>query len=120
MLKKQDYNSDELKIIKSHPNIGVSIFDSVLYRETDRLFNHYAKDIIMYHEENYDGSGYPTGLKTDSIPLVARIASVAIEYNELLKVMNESSIVSEIEKFNPNVVASLKRAEEKFKEVNKK
>ena len=125
MLKKQDFNNDELKIIKSHPNIGVSIFDSVLYRETDRIFNHYAKDIIMYHEENYDGSGYPTGLKTDSIPLVARIASVAIEYNELLKVMNESSIISEIEKksgtkFNPNVVASLKRAEEKFKEVNKK
>ena len=103
MLKKQDFNSDELKIIKSHPNIGVSIFDSVLYRETDRLFNHYAKDIIMYHEENYDGSGYPTGLKTDSIPLVARIASVASGT-----------------KFNPNVVASLKRAEEKFKEVNKK
>ncbi len=125
MFNKQNFNDDEIKIIKSHPMIGLSIFDSVLYRITDRIFNHYAKDIIEYHEENYDGTGYPTGAKGDDIPIAVQIASVAIEYNELLKVMNESSIIDEISKkagtkFNPKVVESLKKVSEKIKEINTK
>lgn len=124
MFKKQNFTADEIKIIKSHPSIGLSIFDSVLYRNTDSIFNHFAKDIILYHEEKYDGTGYPTNLVGDKIPVAAQIASVAIEYNELLKTMNEESILNEIvkgsgTKFNPKVVESLKRAIEKIKQVNK-
>ena len=123
MFKKQNFNSDEIKIIKSHPMIGLSIFDSVLYRNTDRIFNHYAKDIIEYHEEKYDGSGYPNGLNKDEIPVAAQITSIAIEYNELLKVMNESSIMDEIVKksgtsFNPKIVESLKNCIEEIKKIN--
>ena len=124
MFKKQNFTAEEIKIIRSHPSIGLSIFDSVLYKGTDSIFNHYAKDIILYHEEKYDGTGYPTRLSGEKIPAVAAIASVAIEYNELLKTMNEESILSEIEKgkgtkFNPKVVDSLRRAIDKIKQVNK-
>lgn len=123
MFKKQNFNDDEIKIIKSHPFIGLSIFNSVLYRNTDGIFNHFAKDIIRTCEEKYDGTGYPHGIKGDNIPLAAQIASVAIEYNKLLKVMNESSVLDEIKKasgtkFNPKIVESLTRCVEEIKKVN--
>lgn len=123
MFQKQNFTEDENKIIKGHPFIGLSIFDSVLYRSTDSIFNHYAKDIIEYHEEKYDGTGYPHGYSGDRLPISAQITSVAIEYNELLKVMNESSVLEEIikgsnTKFNPKVVESLKNCIEEIKKVN--
>jgi len=125
LFKKQDFNSDEIKIIKSHPFIGLSLFDSVLYKNTDSIFNNYAKNIIKYHEEKYDGTGYPNSIKGNQIPIEAQIISVAIEYNELLKVMNESSVLEEIikgsgTKFNPQVVESLKKCVDKIKLVNEK
>ena len=36
-----------------------------------------AADIVYSHQEHYDGSGYPRGLKGDQIPLGARIFAVA-------------------------------------------
>jgi len=41
--------------------------------------------IIKHHHENYDGSGYPNGLKGEDIPLGARIVAV-VEYVEELKI----------------------------------
>jgi HD-GYP domain-containing protein (c-di-GMP phosphodiesterase class II) len=35
------------------------------------------KNIINYHHERFDGTGYPEGLKGDDIPLEARIVAVA-------------------------------------------
>ncbi|MGB9748880.1 MAG: HD-GYP domain-containing protein [Candidatus Woesearchaeota archaeon] len=37
----------------------------------------------MYHHENYDGSGYPKGLKANNIPLYARIVRIADVYDAL-------------------------------------
>jgi len=123
MFKKQNFNNDEIRIIKSHPFIGLSIFNSVLYRNMDGTFNHFAKDIIKNCQEKYDGSGYPHGIKGDDIPKVAQIAAVAIEYNELMKVMNESSVLEEIKKgsgtkFNPKIIESLEKCIDKIRKVN--
>jgi len=122
MFEKQDFTDDEVKIMKSHPHIGISIFNSVLYRTNDSFFNRYAKDIIEYHEEYYDGSGYPYGHKGDNLPITSQIAAVAINYNELLKVMNESSVLEEMikgsgKKYNPKVIESLKKCIEEIKKV---
>ena len=123
MFQKQNYTEEETKIIKGHPFIGLSIFDSVLYQSTDSIFNHYAKDIIEYHEEHYDGTGYPHGYSKEQLPISSQIAAVAIEYNDLLKVMNETSVLEEIikksnTKFNPKVVESLKNCIEEIKKIN--
>lgn len=40
-------------------------------------------DLIMYHHENMDGSGYPRGLKGDDIPLSARAMRVIDTYNAI-------------------------------------
>lgn len=39
--------------------------------------------IILYHHENYDGSGYPIGLKKDEIPLESRILKIADVFDAL-------------------------------------
>ena len=122
LLTKTDWNSEELAIIKGHPQIGLTIFDSVLYRNTDRIFNHYAKEIILYHEERFDGKGCPNKLKGDEIPIAAQVLSVALEYN-YLDSKGESNIIEKIKensgtKFNPKVVEALISAEEKIKKAN--
>jgi HD-GYP domain-containing protein (c-di-GMP phosphodiesterase class II) len=43
-------------------------------------FDKLVQDAILYHHERLDGSGYPAGLKGDSIPLVARILAVCDSY----------------------------------------
>ena len=122
MLEKEEFTGEENKIIKGHPFIGLSIFNSVLYKGTDSIFNHYAKDIIEYHEEHYDGTGYPYGYKGDKLPIAPQIVSVAIEYNELTKKMNEDLVLEEIvkqsgTKFNPHVVESLKKCISEIRNV---
>ncbi len=40
-----------------------------------------AREIALYHHENYDGSGYPFGLKGEEIPLSARVVKIANTYD---------------------------------------
>ena len=67
-------------------------------------------DIAHYHHENWDGSGYPKGLKGNEIPLAAQIVSVVEVYcaltekknysrEEALEIMGREAEV----KFNPDV-----------------
>lgn len=46
-------------------------------------YNVIANDVISHHE-NYDGSGYPRGLKEEEIPLKARIIKIAVDYATLI------------------------------------
>ena len=39
-----------------------------------------ARDIAATHHENWDGSGYPAGLKAGNIPLAGRIVKIAEVY----------------------------------------
>jgi putative two-component system response regulator len=41
-------------------------------------------DVVLYHHENFDGSGYPHGLKGEAIPLAARIIRVCDFYDALI------------------------------------
>lgn len=53
-----------------------------------------AADIIRYHTENFDGSGRPLGLIGDQIPLTARVARVAKEFDLLTKPRNPESALT--------------------------
>jgi len=46
-------------------------------------FLHEAANIVYSHQERYDGSGYPRGLKGDQIPLGARIFAVADTFDAI-------------------------------------
>jgi len=43
-----------------------------------------VRDAVLYHHENYDGSGYPGKLSGDEIPLDARIIRVADTFRALV------------------------------------
>ena len=71
VLKKTDQlTPEEWEIIKTHPQLGATIAERVPQLSS-------CVDAICYHHEWYDGSGYPNGLKGESIPLEARILAVA-------------------------------------------
>jgi putative nucleotidyltransferase with HDIG domain len=69
---------DEFAIIKDHPTIGYEIIKHISYFKQNGIL-----DIVLYHHERYDGKGYPSGLKGDQIPLVARIVAVADTFDAM-------------------------------------
>jgi HD-GYP domain-containing protein (c-di-GMP phosphodiesterase class II) len=71
--KSEELSEIEKKIIKTHPFPGVKLIDSVEHDDA-------VKRIILHHHERYDGSGYPSGLKGDSIPFISRVLAVADSY----------------------------------------
>lgn len=70
LLKPDKLNKDEWTTLKDHPSKGAEILRPLKYLEP-------ALPGILHHHENYDGTGYPAGLKGEEIPLMARIISVA-------------------------------------------
>jgi len=40
-------------------------------------------DVVLFHHENFDGSGYPDGIKGEQIPLAARIVRIADTYDAM-------------------------------------
>jgi diguanylate cyclase (GGDEF)-like protein/putative nucleotidyltransferase with HDIG domain len=64
----------EFAKMKIHPTVGGDILKRV-------NFPYAVEDIVRYHHEKWDGSGYPKGLKGEQIPLIARIISVVDFYD---------------------------------------
>src|SRR5262249_35700660 len=64
----------EFAKMKIHPTVGGDILKRV-------NFPYPVEDIVRYHHEKFDGSGYPKGLSGNRIPLVARIISVVDFYD---------------------------------------
>ncbi|MEK6578794.1 MAG: HD domain-containing phosphohydrolase [Bdellovibrionota bacterium] len=115
VLKKQSQlDSEEWKVMQTHPDIGYDIMSRV----------EGLRDVIggmRYHHERYDGGGYPLGLKGQEIPLLARIISVADTYDAMVstrpyrkgldpKVAYEEIVKHSGKQFDPEVVDAFKRA----------
>ena len=67
---------EELKYVRMHSSLG--------YEELkEQGYSDIVLQSILYHHENYDGSGYPSNLSGDSIPLGARILRVCDFYAAL-------------------------------------
>jgi putative two-component system response regulator len=85
LLKPGRFTPEEFEIMKTHTTLGR---DAIQAAE-DRLgmeveFLHYAKEIAYYHQEKWNGSGYPTGKAGDDIPASARLMAVADVYDALI------------------------------------
>jgi putative two-component system response regulator len=76
LLKPGKLTPEERKEIQRHPVAGRDLLRNM--RTLDS-----AMPIVYHHHERYDGSGYPEGLVGDSIPLLARVASIADVYDAL-------------------------------------
>ena len=86
------------------------MLDYILSLTSDELYKKYAQNIAKYYHENYNGTGYPNGIKEDEIPLEAQIASICINYNNLYKKYGNKAKDIIINKastsFNPKLINS--------------
>ena len=78
LTKPSELTEEEFKIIQQHPTIGV---EKIL--EPNPLL-HDLIPIVKYHHEQWNGKGYPCGLKGEEIPLAARIVAIADTYHALI------------------------------------
>jgi len=106
--KKSSLTDQEFDKIKEHTVMGAKIIEPV-----DFLKNSYKP--IYHHHEKYNGKGYPDGLKSEDIPLSARIIAVADAYDAMgsdrpyRKKLNKDKILKELKdqsgkQFDPEVV----------------
>lgn len=76
LLKPGKLSPKEYDIIKEHVIVG----ESILYNIN---FDKDIVDIVKYHHERYDGSGYPYGLIGEEVPMMARILAVADTFDAM-------------------------------------
>lgn len=76
LLKDTKLDDEEYSQIKNHPTIGAHMLG-----EADIFKN--IIPIVKHHHERYDGNGYPSQLKGEEIPFVARIAAVADTFDAM-------------------------------------
>jgi putative nucleotidyltransferase with HDIG domain len=70
LLKPGKLTDDEMAIMREHCYRGYKIISRIPFLAE-------AAEIVYSHHENYDGLGYPRGLRGDEIPLGARLVAVA-------------------------------------------
>ena len=77
IIKPGKLTNDEFDEIKKHPLIGYNIL------KQSGEYNERILSGVLYHQEKYDGSGYPVGLKGKFIPLIARILTICDVFDAL-------------------------------------
>jgi len=74
--KPSRLSPEEQVVMRKHALLGYQMLKKI-------PFLHEAADIVYSHQERYDGSGYPRGLKGDQIPLGARIFAIADTFDAM-------------------------------------
>ncbi|WP_198155991.1 HD-GYP domain-containing protein [Herbaspirillum autotrophicum] len=78
LLKRGRLTDAEMAIMRTHPDVGYRILSG-----NQGMFIQLAAEIALTHHEKFDGSGYPSGLRGEAIPLAARIVAVADVFDAL-------------------------------------
>jgi diguanylate cyclase (GGDEF)-like protein/PAS domain S-box-containing protein len=103
-------DEDEWSLIKKHPEAGWRILSSA------KEFSDLAKQ-ILHHHENWDGTGYPEGLRGQQIPIEARIIAVADAYDAMCSQRAYRSALKKKEVVNQFVEGSGKQFDPKIVDV---
>jgi cyclic di-GMP phosphodiesterase len=70
LLKQGKLTPEEMAVMQTHVRIGFELLSRIPFLSS-------ASEIVLAHQERYDGAGYPQGLSAEKIPLGARIFAVA-------------------------------------------
>lgn len=76
LLKPAKLTQEEFAVMKTHVQLGVDIVAKSSWLNG-------ARDVIEYHHERFDGSGYQHGLQGESIPLAARLFAIVDVFDAL-------------------------------------
>jgi HD-GYP domain-containing protein (c-di-GMP phosphodiesterase class II) len=77
VLLKDDLTTAEAKLLQMHPGYGVKLMQPV------ETLPRRVREIIFFHHELYDGSGFPKGLKGEAVDQCVRIVTIANVYDNL-------------------------------------
>lgn len=84
------FTPEEFEESKKHVYHSIKILEDI--KQLDEV-----REIIKYHHENYDGTGYPYGIKGEEIPVGSRIISIADEFENLVSNREGSASMSNSE-----------------------
>lgn len=131
LLKASSLNETEFEYIKKHAQLGGDTLQKIISEIENDInedcFLYTAKDMAHYHHEKWDGTGYPTGLKGEEIPISARIMAIADVYDALTtsrpykKAYSHEEAVNLIingknTMFDPKIIDIFEKIHFKFKE----
>lgn len=129
LLKPGRFTPEEFEIMKTHTTLGRDAIEAAEKQLGMKVeFLTMAKEIAYYHQEKWDGSGYPTGKSGDEIPISARLMAVADVYDALISRriykdgMSHEAAVSIIvegrgKHFDPDIVDAFMDIQEKFRAI---
>ncbi|MCS7171312.1 MAG: HD domain-containing protein [Aquificaceae bacterium] len=109
LLKPGRLTEEEFEVMKLHVKLGYEMLKGAELPEE-------AVAVLLYHQEKYNGTGYPHGLKGEAIPLLARIYTVADAFEAMTarriykKAKSWTEAIEELENlasahFDPDVVS---------------
>lgn len=129
LLKPGKLTPEEFDIMKTHTTLGR---DAIVHAEqtlgTEVAFLSMAKEIAYSHQEKWDGSGYPLGLRGEAIPISGRLMAVADVYDALIsrriykQPMPHEQAVEIIQQasarhFDPAVVDAFMQCQDNFRAI---
>ena len=109
LLKQGHLDARELSTLQMHTTLGEHLLSFIPF------LSDLAHDVVAYHHERWDGSGYPWGLVGDDIPFAARVFAVADAFDAITndrpyrRAMSIDAAIAEIRRgsgtqFDPSVV----------------
>ncbi|UCG07964.1 MAG: response regulator, partial [Desulfobacterales bacterium] len=84
LLKTGKLTEEEFEEMKKHTNYGHDALHITEQKLGQNSFLRCAKEIAFTHQEKWDGSGYPRGLKADEIPISGRLMALADVYDAMI------------------------------------
>lgn len=125
-VKTGSLSDEEWSEIRRHPRRGAEILEQIYEQCAHNDFMKMAVEIAKYHHENWDGSGYPYGLKGEEIPLSARIVKIidcfdvlnrkrsyreAYSFDKSLEIMKKDTGVQ----FDPSIMEIFNKVQKQLK-----
>ncbi|WP_053361556.1 HD domain-containing phosphohydrolase [Bacillus sp. FJAT-27251] len=93
LMKPGRLTAEEFEVIKTHPDVGTEAI-----RKVDGI--NMSIEVIKYHHERWDGTGYPEKLKGKNIPLLARVVTIADAFDAMTSSRSYRSAMSVEEAYN--------------------
>ncbi|NLI75172.1 MAG: two-component system response regulator [Candidatus Riflebacteria bacterium] len=129
LLKPGRFTPEEFEIMKRHTTIGRDAIRAAEARlNVPNSFLRFAREIAYCHQEKWDGTGYPQGLRGEAIPVSARLMAVADVYDALISPrvykppFSHEEAVRIIREgagshFDPDVAAAFEAVSFRFREI---
>ena len=128
LLKAGKLTDEEFQEMKKHTVYGEEALRITEQKLGGDSFLHYAREIAYTHQEKWDGSGYPQGLKAEEIPISGRLMALADVYDALISKRvykppfpHEKAVEIIVEgkgkHFDPDIVDAFLELEDTFRNI---